>query len=273
MVDYISYQTEPDFSIAAGLNQRAGNYFYTSDKGTVTYLWTPRFSTATSYTFGALQYDDKAAGFFQDRIENTVGNEFRFLVWPTTTLVAEYRFQAVNYQYVNNNSTTNFVLAGFDHSFTPRFNISFRGGAEFRDNETGGEQTSPYFENTVNYVVGKQTSVAWTINYGIQEPDVITSQSTETFRTGLSASHNFTPRISGTLGAYYEHDVFQGNTISGANTSGSTQDDIDLAITLRYAITRYLGVTVGYNYTDLWSDIPFQGYTRNRAWGGLNFIF
>ncbi len=270
---YISYQTEPDFSIAAGLNHRAGNYFYTNDKFTAAYLWTPRFSTATSYTFGALNYDDQAAGFFQDRIENTIGNEFRFLLWPTTTLVAEYRIQWVNYEYVPNNSVTNYILGGFDHNFSPRLTASFRGGAQFRDNETGGDETSPYFEGTVNYAVGKQTAISWNANYGIQEPDQNFSQSMQTFRTGLTATHNFTPRITGTLGVYYEHDDFQNSFVPGAVTNGSTQEDIDLAITLRYAITRYLGIQVGYNYTDLWSDIPLQGYTRNRFWGGLNFIF
>ena len=46
-----------------------------------------------------------------------------------------------------------------------------------------------------------------------------------------------------------------------------------MAVTLRYGITRYLGVQVGYNYTDVWSDISFREYTRNRVWGGVNLLF
>src|SRR5207248_3199715 len=76
------YQTEPDFQYGLGTNRRAGNYFYTSDRIAATYLWAPRFSTSTSYSFVAVKYDEIAVGFFEDRIENTIGNEFRFLLLP-----------------------------------------------------------------------------------------------------------------------------------------------------------------------------------------------
>ncbi|HEY2124698.1 MAG TPA: hypothetical protein VGG94_04455, partial [Chthoniobacterales bacterium] len=132
MVDYVAYQTEPDFSIAQGSNQRSGNYFFTQDKFTANYNWAPRFATATSYTLVALHYDDINPGFFDDRWENTFGNEFRFLPSVTTTLVAEYRFQIVTYEYVQRDSNTHFALGGFDHSFNPLFNVSFRAGAQFR---------------------------------------------------------------------------------------------------------------------------------------------
>ena len=65
---YATYQEEPDFSLFLGLNRRSGNYFYTRDKFTVTYLWTPRFSTATSYTLGVIRYDDSAIGAFRGSI-------------------------------------------------------------------------------------------------------------------------------------------------------------------------------------------------------------
>ena len=56
---------------------------------TANYLWSPRFATATSYTLGALHYDDDVIGTFENRWDNTFGNEFRFLLAPTTTLVAD----------------------------------------------------------------------------------------------------------------------------------------------------------------------------------------
>jgi hypothetical protein len=272
-VDYLTYQTEPDFSMAQGLNRRGGNYFFTDDKFTANYLWSPRFATATSYTLGALHYDDYAVGFFEDRWENTFGNEFRFLLAPPTTLVAEYRFELVTYEHIARDSNTHFALGGIDHTFDPRLNVSLRGGAEFRDYQDGGDKTSPYFEGTLNYVVGKQTTVSWINRYAIEESDVFLSQGRETFRTGLAIKHDLTARITGTLGAYYEHDDYQSFTQTGIFTPGFTEQSLDLAFTLRYAITRYLGVQAGYNYTDVWSDIGAREYTRNRYWGGLNLIF
>jgi len=44
-------------------------------------------------------------------------------------------------------------------------------------------------------------------------------------------------------------------------------------LSLRYAITRYLGVDVGYNYTDVLSDLALRGYSRNRFYGGVDFSF
>jgi hypothetical protein len=267
---YLTYQTEPDFSLALGSNRRSGNYFYTQDKFSLAYLWTSRFSTATSYTVTAIRYDEQSIAFFEDRIENIFGNEFRFLLWPTTSVVAEYRYQIVTYDSINRDSTTHFTLAGFDHSFSTRLNISFRGGAEFRDYDLGGDRTSPYFEGTLNYAVGKQTSIAWTNRYAIEEPDIVENQSRETFRTGLRLKHDFTARVSGTLGAYYEHDDYQAVSVI---SPAFTEQSADVALSFRYAITRYMGVEAGYNHTEVWSDILVREYSRNRYWAGFNVVF
>lgn len=274
MNDYLSYQTEPDFTIAQGLNRRGGNYFFTQDKFTANFEWAPRFATATSYTLGVLHYDDDNVGVFENHWENTFGNEFRFMLAPTTTLVAEYRFEIVTYDSIPRNSTTNFALGGFDHTFNPEVNVSVRGGVEFRSYEEGGDRTSPYFEGTLNYNVGKQTTLSWINRYAIEEPDTLLNQSRETFRTGIAAKHDFTAKISGTLGVYYEHDDYQSlDTPGGVVSTGFTEQSIDLALGLRYAITRYLGVEVGYNYTDVISDQALREYTRNRYWGGFNLTF
>jgi hypothetical protein len=269
----ISYESEPDFTIAQGINSRAGNYFFTQDKFTANYLWSPRFATATSYTLGALHYDDDIVGSFENRWENTFGNEFRFLLAPTSTLVAEYRFEVISYQEASQNSQTHFALAGFDHSFDPRLTVSVRGGAEFRDYESDGSTTGPYFEGTLNYSVAKRTMISWTNRYGIEEADALLSQGRNTFRTGLSARHEFTPKISATLGVNYEHDDYQSLTQSGFTIPGFTEQVADVAFSVRYSVTRYFALEAGYNYTDVWSDIPSREYTRNRVWGGMSVTF
>jgi hypothetical protein len=272
--DYLTYQTEPDFTLMQGLNRRVGNFFHGQNHFGASYLWTPRFSTVTSYNLTALIYDDSAVGQFEDRFENTFGNEFRYLIWPKTTVVGEYRFQFTSYVHeTSRDSTSQFYLAGFEHSFDPRVSSSFRGGVQFREYELGGGRTSPYFEGSLTYVVGKQTRIAWTNRYSIEEADTAANRGRETFRTGLNAKHDFTPRISGSIGAYYEHHDYQGFTFPGATDSGSTEESIDMALSLRYAVTRYFGVEAGYNYTDVSSDIPFRDYSRNRYWAGLNVTF
>jgi hypothetical protein len=272
-VVYATYQQEPDFSLALGLDRRSGNYFYTNDKFTVSYQWTPRFSTATSYTLGALHYDNSAVGLFEDRIENTFGNEFRFLLWPTTTVVAEYRYEIVSYDDISRDSTTHFVLAGFDHNFSPQLNMSFRGGAEFRSYETGGDLSSPYFEGTLNYNLGKNTSLGWTNRYAIEEPDVLLNPSRTTFRTGLTLKHDFTARITGSLAAYYAHEVYDAVNAPSTISPGFNEDSFDLALSVRYAITRYFAIQAGYDYTDVISGISSFEYSRNRIFAGVDVTF
>jgi hypothetical protein len=290
---YASYQAEPDFSIGTGLNRRSGNYFYTNDRFSVTYLWAPRFSTDTSYTFGTLLYDNSGAsgaGSFENRIENTFSNDFRFLLWPTTTLVAQYRIQFVSYQNNDTDAINQYILGGFDHTFSPRFRITYRGGLQIRSSDstqtiqvlipvppffttetihTSTDSAAPYFEGTATYEVAKKTSLTWTSRYSIEEPDIPGQTGRTTFRTGLEGTHNWTPRISSRVAMYYSHDHYAPSSISPS----FNEDSIDMALSLRYAITRYLGIETGYNYTDILSDISGRGYSRNRVYLGGDFAF
>ncbi len=270
---FLTYTSEPDFTISQGFNQRAGNYFFTQDKFTGTYLWSPRFATATSYTLTALRYDDDQLSFFENRWENTFGNEFRFILQPTTTLVAEYRFQLITYQDVDNDSRTHYLLGGFDHTFDPHMTMTFRGGAQFREFDPSGSETSPYVEANFNYAVAKRTTLAWNTRYGLEEADTAFSQGRKTFRTGLTASHDFTAKITAALGAYYAHDDYQEVNQPGFVVPGFLEQSIDMTASVRFAVTRYLGVQLGYNYTDVWGDIAAREYSRNRVWGGINATF
>jgi hypothetical protein len=291
-----SYLTEPSFNYGVGVNTRHGNYLYTTDKFFASYEWTQRFSTRTSYTFGAVNYDNNSIGTFANRVDNTFGNEFHFQLVPTTSLVAEYRFQTINYSHegevvipgmivfngmfviippvrLHQDSTTQFALAGLDHTFNPRLTASLRGGAEFRSYNADGDRTGPYFEGTLNYILGKRASLTWTNRYGIEEPDVLNSQSRTTFRTGLETRYNLTSRISSNLAAYYEHSDYAAAVSSGVPSMPFTEDSVDFAIALRYAINRYFGVEARYNHSEISSDTASRVYARNRYSGGLSITF
>jgi Putative beta-barrel porin 2 len=270
---YGAYLTEPNFTFGYGVNRRSGNYFYTGDKFTATYEWAPRFATATSYTLNAIQYDGGSLATFEDRVENTFGNEFRFLAQPTTALVAEYRYQIITYSHIARDSTTHFALGGIDHSFTPRFSASVRGGMQFRDYQATGHKTAPYFESAVNYAAGKRTTISWTNRYGIEEPDLPTVRSRTTYRTGLQAKQKVFPRVTATLGLYYEHDDNQAVSVFPVFSPPFSENAVDIAFSGHYAITRYLSIEAGYNRTQVISDLAFREYTRNRFYGGLSFAF
>ena len=281
---YATYTAEPNFNLNLGINRRVGSYFYSTGGLTLEYLWTPRFSTRSNYIFGTFFQEGQNnpangglsnIGNTQDRIENTFSNEFRWLLWPTTTGLVDYRLGFINYE--NNsafNSISNSLLVGFEHSFSPRLHASLRGGVEYRSYEGRGDSLSPTFEGSVNYLIAARTAVTWFANYGLESASTIGSAQRTSFRTGLNGRYAWTARISSSLAFIYEHDDF-GNNGSGIATAGPSfsEDTINVNLSTRYAITRYLGLQAGYNFTDVMSDQAFLPYTRNRFTAGVDFTF
>jgi hypothetical protein len=273
---YVTYQQQPAFTEFIGLNHRSGSFFLTSDKVTAAYQWAPRFSTVASYSFVALAYDDSSVGEFEDRTEHYFGNEFRFLVLPTTSLVAEYRFGIIAYansSAFTRDSTAHFFLGGVDHSFSPRISVSARGGVEIRDYDNFGVRADPYFEGTLLYALGPHLSMSWTNRYSLEEPDVPGAPSRTTFRTSLNARYKLTARTISNLTVFWQHDDNAGQVSSFFVSPPFTEDTFSVTFSLNYAINRNWGVELGYDFADVESDIVFRHYYRNRFYGGLNFQF
>jgi hypothetical protein len=279
---FASYQSQPEFENfnqnSFSVSRQSQNFFYTTNRFSVGYAWTPRFSTVTSYTINYIDYDDELISLFEDRFEHTIGNEFRFLVLPTTTVVAEHRFGIVDYTDADENrdSTSHFILAGVDHSFSPRFNASFRGGVEFRDYDFDdnegfdNDRAAPYFEGTLNYALAQGTSISWFNRYSLEQPDSPDAFSRQTFRTSLSVRHAFTSRITAGMNFAYQHDENEGSFGIG----GFDEDAFDISLSVRYAINRNWAIDAGYHHTEVVSDEAlFREFSRNRYYVGATFSF
>lgn len=281
---FASYQSQPDFATlnrnTFTISRSSRDFFFTTNRFSATYMWTPRFGSAVHYTLGAVNYDDTLVSFFEDRWEHTIGHEFRFLLVPTTTLVGEYRFGIVDYtDFEERSSMSHFLLAGFDHSFNPRFNMSTRAGVEFRCFDDDGfgniddgdeNRTHPYAEATLNYAVGQRTAISLFNRYSLEQPNVADAFTRSTYRTSLSLRHHFTPRIVGALNFAYQHDSYDDNILM----DGFTEDAFDIAISLRYAINRNFALDGGYQHTQVMSDEAlFREFTRNRYYLGATLTF
>jgi hypothetical protein len=258
---FASYQSQPDLSTNLGSNQQLGSFIHSSDTISLAYSWTPRFSTVTSYTLDLLNYFS-SAGSLLNRMDDTFGEQFRYLLWPTTAGVAEYRYKIIDYESAPLDSTTHFLLAGLDHTFTPRLNGTFRGGVELRSSESNGFQAGPYFQSALTYIL-HNGFVIWTNSYSIEESDTVGVSSAPAFRTGLALNYGLTRRLSGNLALFY---VSGGNQSGG--TSSSSGNTIDISPSLRYLITRRLFANVGYHYTS-----GSGSNSQNNYFAGLSFRF
>lgn len=279
---YATYQSQPDFFAfktgAVDYSRIDQDFFLMVDKISAVYAWTPRFSTVSSYTLGYTDYSDELLSSYQDRFDHTIGNEFRFLIWPTTTLVAEYRFGIVDYTENDfRNSLTHFFLGGFDHNFSPRFSITVRGGLEVRNYEDDASaldqdtsQVSPYGEGTLTYSYAQASSISWTNRYSLEEPDVPGALTRTTFRTSLAVRQGLTARIAVGANIGYQHD----NNEASIAVSSFQEDAFDLSVYARFTMNRTFAFDLGYEHTELISDAALnREYSRNRIYSGVTFTF
>ncbi len=273
---YGSYQNEPNFASNVGPQNVRTPYFDTVDIFSVTYHWLMRFSTVTSYTFERVQYFSSSNGnsqnsvqntSAQNRIQNTFSEEFRFSLTSRSVLVGEYRFEAIDYDTAPLNSTTNFILAGVNHNLTEHLMVHVRGGESVQSLENDGNMASPYFEGTLGYA-GSNHSLNWTTSYGFESPTATGVTTTKTWRTGLNLTYDLTSRLSSTTAVYYNHDENQGGT-----GSTGTQDFFALSVGLRYYINKRFALHVNYEHNSTSSLGSTPGYSRNRYYAGLTYIY
>jgi opacity protein-like surface antigen len=263
---FAAYQAQPDVTSALSANRRLGNFFRSEDNISADYRWTPRFSTITSYTFSALEYQNSSSSR-NDRLENHLGEQVRYLLFPTTTATAGYRIGITDYQTTGHNHLNQTLTAGLDQTFGPDLRGTFQGGLQLRSG-----QISPYFDAGLHYTFGSRTQVFWTNRYSIEESGTGAGSGRETFRTNLLLNYRVTARISANLNVSYQ------NGTGGQGASGA-EDVFDVSPGVRYAITPSLAVNAGYHYTELdrgsksATASQLLGYTRNRYFAGLTFRF
>src|SRR2546425_2554745 len=264
---FAAYQTEPNFRSNVGPENVVSDHFYTTDIFSLTYHWFQRFSMITSYTFNRVQYAQASLGNSQDRVDNTLGEQFQFSLTRRTNLIGEYRFEPINYDTAPTDSTTHFILAGINHNLTEHLIVHVRAGESFRSLENDGTTASPYFESVVDYTSSNH-SLSWTSSYEFEPPTTAGVTTTKTWRTGLKLTYDLTSRLSSTTGVYYHHDENTGGT-----GSTGTQDSFDLSAGLRYTINKHFTLHLDYNHTTLGSLGSTPGYSRNSYLGGLTYIY
>ena len=290
---YNAYESNPDYGASnltgfsgqagSGLtfpgssDQLNGDFFYTSNHVGLTFQLNPRISLITSGDLVAFAYADNYYSTIEDRIELYADEQFVYLLQPTLSAVAEYRFGYVDYFSVDDDSFSNFVLGGFNYTFNPRLSGTFRGGVEFRDYTNGTEfDTSPYFEGALTYSVSTRTNVGLNLRYGIEEGDLSAAISnSRTLRLGLNVNQLITARLSAYVSFYYTHDDYHSQADAAVTGFGGSFSDDTFAVAtgLRYAFNRRITAEAGYTYTDVVSGVSVREYEANRTFAGLHFEF
>jgi len=272
----LAYQAQPNFAIAGAATQNVGNYFFGSDQLSLGYEWTRRVSTVTSYSLNTYWYDNSTQATQQNRLEHLIGEQLRYMLFPTVTLVAEYRFGYISYENsntvsngnANSDSYSHFLLAGADATLSPRLSFTFRGGAELRTFLTPGgmETTFPYAESTLSYEYRPSCFFQWYNRLGLEQSDFAETQYKEVYRTGIRVDHTFGQKLKAGASIYYSYNQYK-------QPFSFAENDLDANATLSYAIYRSLSVQAGYTFTRASSEIVFRDYYRNKIFLGASFAF
>lgn len=279
-------QSQPNYLIAGAPNANLGNYIISDTSLGVKYLWMPKLATTTTYNpriFYFLQNDQNE---IQGRFEQTVGQQFIFLWKPTTSLVAEYRFDTRNYFDAQDlNSIGNYALLGFDHTLNPRSTLSFRGGVEqrFNQNPTPGQSSSndylgPFAQLNMNYALGRYTTVGLLGRYGTTASGMSNYNQGQQLLLGVNASHQFTRRLGATVFFNYQNNYYTqpDSTVDGINYAPNFYNNIfNTGLNLNYQLTRSWSLLGGCSYSTLMSTdtASQQDYNQAIVFLGTEFSF
>jgi len=255
---YLTYEAEPNFGLGASTARRNGQYFYGYNSFAVSYAWSERFSTTTSYTIDGIKYQDSAIGDLEDRFSHLISQQFSWALSHTTKVVGEYRFRATQYQRSSSDYMSHYLLAGVDKAWSERTSGSFRAGAEFYSNDNTSK-TAPYVEGNLSYAVSKKTTASVYSSIGFDGSELGNSDSRYSYRIGASAAHRLTERLTLNADANYVYSTF-------THTSGPDvkEHEISASAGIGYRFWDNVSLNANYSYSILASDDAQREYDRNR---------
>jgi len=267
---YLTYGVDPGTAYGYGASTTLwnGQYLYGYNNFNVSYAWSPRFSTTTSYTIDGIGYQDDLVANPEDRYTHLFAQQFAYAISKRTSLTAEYRYRMTTYaKQANKNFASHFALLGVDHAWSERFSGSARAGAEFYDSDIVNK-AAPYAEAALNYAVARQTMVRWFAALGFNGAELAAFSSRYGLNTGLQMSHNFTKRLSANAGVSYSFSQFDNGGAGDVSEHAAL-----LSAGIGYQLLENLNLNANYSYSTLQSSSALREFDRHRVSLGATATF
>jgi Putative beta-barrel porin 2 len=310
--DTFAYGQEPTLLNTSGnaqvLTRVDGNNVANTANFAVTTDWTREFSTVTFYNNSVYDYQNDGttelalfegnsaslAGLL-NRLDQSIGNDFRWMVDPETYALLGYKFQWVLYTggepialgspshpsfYFSddNNTRSQFIYLGLQHNFLPNLNFSGQAGAQataYYNNTQTPNFITPYVNATASYTYAPGSYVqlgflheqnAASISSTGSNGNITQGQQSSVF--SASIEHQITAKLSGSLvGSLQSSRYYQG-------AYNNNSDYIyAFGANLTYAFNQHFSSELGYNFDDVQSNIPGNSYSRNRVYLGVTATY
>lgn len=271
----IAYLSQPDPEVIGGISSFQGDYAITNVSLDLSYSLSPLLLVRPAYRFYSIEYQDELVNQASGFISHTFSFTTEYLFRPTTTLTAEYRYNPVTYNIQKEGSEGHILTAGFIQAFSPRFNWTLSGGAEYRLIQNPSEEDTttylgPFVESSLNYQFAPASRISWRLRYGTEPSGQGGVTIRRTLRTSLGLVHAFTGNLSVDVGGVYENSFFDQPGV----IVDYTQETYSAYITGRFRMTRSLSLNLGYSFTALYyTDQGFGDYTRGVTTLGIELTF
>ncbi|MGA2279899.1 MAG: outer membrane beta-barrel protein [Verrucomicrobiota bacterium] len=284
-----------------------------SNTGTlaVNTIWTRLFSTALSYqntifdyqNSGGTDVDPSLAGEL-NRIDQSVSLDLQWRVAPETVAFLGGAFEWVNYTgdepiainwtpYIRSlgsvppgvfysdsrNSRSYFGYVGVQRSMLANLSFTAKGGIQYSDNyndPSGATSLNPYADISLiyTYLPGCYAQAGFTQTQNATDQvqadkyNGSIAMSTESSTVYASINHKLTPKLLGTVIGRWQHSVYNQGLFNN-----QADDYYSLGVNLSYSFTPHFSAEAGYNLDNVTSQIPENGYTRNRVYLGVTAAY
>ena len=217
-------------------------------------------------------YDNSDVSEILDRNETRAGAEIGYQVQPTARVVAEYRYQSVNYgsAAVLKDSSSSFFLGGLDWDPDPKTKVNARFGLEDRDRSASSGVSSMYATVAVLHKYADRSYLSVGASFNIQETtNPVEYSDEEVLGFFVNAQH----AVSGTL--FIGGSVFYDNSDlrpRGANAS-ITDGGLRLGLNMTYEPRPNWSAIFSLDYDDVSSDDPKRSQQRFRVGISARYTF
>ncbi|MCB1062838.1 MAG: outer membrane beta-barrel protein [Verrucomicrobiae bacterium] len=256
----VAWEVEPDFMVAASSALRDDQYLYLWDRAAVWLSLTNRLTSVTSYAVEAIGFESNRLSQTEDRVTHTFGQQMRYAWSEQTSAKAEYRYGMTNYDSAPLDSKSHYLLAGVDQQFGQSALLTLLGGAEYRDYDAFDAIWKPYAEASLVYQVDDATTLRWLARAGLENAEVAGFENRYSIRTGVTASHALSDRLSASAGVAYVYSELEGEGSDRNVNERGVQAHADIT----YALLPNLDLSTGYQYTSYDSGNDDRDYDRHR---------
>ncbi len=238
-----------------------------------------------------------------NRIDQSVSLDLQWLVAPETTAFVGGSLEWVNYTadepiapdyyaslrdptaprtYLNSDARDNrsyYGYVGVQRSVLANLSLTAKGGIQYTENyndPSDSTSLNPYADLSLiyTYLPGSYAQIGFTQSQNATDqvsPDPATGSfalDQESSTVYGSINHQLTSKLLGTVIGRWQHSIYNQGLYNN-----QADDYYSLGANLSYSFNKHLSAEAGYNFDDLVSKIPGNGYTRNRVYLGVTAAY